>query len=196
MYLDKDIIKEGNLDLRRTAEKVSIPLTSADKEVLRNLYEYVVVSAIPELVSEYAIKPGVGLAAPQVDVNKRMFAIHVDDFLDNNKKYLWAVVNPEIISHSNELTYLPGGEGCLSITRTVEGVTPRYNKIKIKCYLYDFKTNKLQFITRELEGYPAIVFQHEYDHLNGVLFVDKLEEPNNNIMPLFEYESNDDNEEV
>lgn len=195
MYLDKDIIKEGNLDLRRTAEEVKLPLSAADIEVLRNLYEYVVISAIPELVKQYNIKPGVGLAAPQVDVNKRMFAINVDDFLDDNKRYLWAVVNPKIVAHSNELTYLPGGEGCLSVTREIEGITPRYYNITVKCHLYDFKTNKLKFITKELEGYPAIVFQHEFDHLNGVLFVDNIENNPKNIEPLFDYETDDNNEE-
>lgn len=192
MYFDKDIIKEGNLDLRRTAKKVNIPLSATDIEELRGLYEYVVVSAIPELVEKYGIKPAVGLAAPQIDVNKRMFAINVTDFLDDNKKYTWAVINPVIVSHGKEVTYLPGGEGCMSVVRETEGITPRYNSIVVKCHLYDFSTNKLQFITKKLVGYPAIVFQHEFDHLNGVLFVDKLNESLPDAHPLFEYDEEED----
>lgn len=175
MYLEKNITKEGNPVLRRKCEPVKLPLSSEDLEVLKGLHEYEVVSQDDELVKKYGIRPGVGIAAPQVGVNKRMFAIECDDFLDNNKHYSLCVVNPEIVEKSRELTYLPNGEGCLSVDRETCGVVARPYKIVVKTYLYDFEKNKLQFKTLRLEGYPAIVFQHEYDHLDGILFVDKLQ---------------------
>ena len=193
MYFSNDIVKEGNEVLREIAKPVTLPINKEDLETLKNLHEYVVVSQIDELVEKYKIRPGVGIAAPQVGVSKRMFAVEFDDFMNENKHYSYSVVNPQIIKHSKEMTYLPCGEGCLSVDRETCGITPRYYKIVVKTYLYDFTTNKMQFKTLELEGYPAIVFQHEYDHLDGVLFVDKLMNEKDalkkNIKPLWEDEN-------
>ncbi len=193
MYLNKDIVKEGNQILRNKSAKVGLPLSNADLECLKGLYEYVVISSIDELVKQYDIRPGVGIAAPQVGVNKRMFAINAVDFLDeNHTKYLFAVINPTIIQKSKEMTYLPGGEGCLSVDRPTDGlVTPRHYAITAKCSIFDFKTNKIKTVTLKLEGYPAIVFQHEYDHLDGILYTDKMykeSELDSNIFPLYETE--------
>jgi len=202
MYLEKDITKEGNPVLRKVCEEVKLPLSEEDLNVLKGLHEYEVISQIDELVKKYGIRPGVGIAAPQVGCDKRMFAIECDDFLNNNKHYSFCVINPKIIERSKELTYLPDGEGCLSVDRPTCGIVPRPNKIVVKTWLYDFETNKLQFKTLRLEGYPAIVFQHEYDHLDGILFVDKLTtreelEKDKSVVsfPLFEYEDEEEGEE-
>ncbi|MDE6406987.1 MAG: peptide deformylase [Anaeroplasmataceae bacterium] len=191
MYLNKDIVKEGNQILRNESAKVSLPLSNADFNCLKGLYEYVVISSMDDLVKQYDIRPGVGIAAPQVGVNKRMFAMNALDFLDEKQsRYLFAIINPTIIQKSKEMTYLPGGEGCLSVDRSTEGlVTPRHYAITAKCSLYDFTTNKIKTVTLKLEGYPAIVFQHEYDHLDGILYTDKmytLKELDPNIFPLYE----------
>ena len=70
---------------------------------------------------------------------------------------------------------LPGGEGCLSVDRPTDNlVTPRHFQIVIKSAIYDFQTNKIKNIKMTLTGYPAIVFQHEYDHLDGILYTDKM----------------------
>lgn len=191
MYLNKDIVKEGNQILRNESAKVSLPLSNADFNCLKGLYEYVVISSMDDLVKQYDIRPGVGIAAPQVGVNKRMFAMNAVDFLDEKQpRYLFAIINPTIIQKSKEMTYLPGGEGCLSVDRSTDGlVTPRHYAITAKCSIYDFNTNKIKTVTLKLEGYPAIVFQHEYDHLDGILFTDKmytLKELDPNIFPLYE----------
>jgi peptide deformylase len=88
------------------------------------------------------------------------------------------------------MVYLPGGEGCLSVDRCTDGlVTPRHNKITIKSAIYDFNTNKVKNVTLNLEGYPAIVIQHEYDHLDGILFTDKMfKESEIEALPLYEFE--------
>lgn len=191
MYLNKDIVKEGNQILRNKSAKVSLPLSNADFNCLKGLYEYVVISSMDDLVKQYDIRPGVGIAAPQVGVNKRMFAMNAVDFLDENQtRYLFAIINPSIIQKSKEMTYLPGGEGCLSVDRSTDGlVTPRHYAITAKCSIYDFNTNKIKTVTLKLEGYPAIVFQHEYDHLDGILYTDKmytLKELDPNVFPLYE----------
>ena len=194
MYLSKDIVKEGNQILRNTSTKVNTPLSSEDLECIKGLYEYMLVSENDTLVEQYGIRPGVGIAAPQVGINKRMFAVNFVDFLDEKQtKYLWTVINPEIIEKSVEMVYLPGGEGCLSVERPTDGlVTPRHYAITVKFQTYDFVTKKIKTIKKTLEGYPAIVFQHEYDHLFGTLYVDTIideEEANKKKMfPLWETE--------
>lgn len=187
MYLTKDIVLEDAKSLHEKSVECSIPLANEDLKVLEGLHEYVVASQVEDLVKKYGIRPGVGIAAPQVGYNKRMFAVEFDDFLDeNNKHYSLSVVNPKIVAKSKEITYLPGGEGCLSVNRETNGVTPRNYAIVVKGYFYDFIAKKLKFQTLELKGYPAIVFQHEYDHLDGILFTDKLYEKIDNAFPLFE----------
>ncbi len=176
MYLAKDIVKEGNQILKNVSSKVVLPLSSDDLACIKGLYEYMVVSQVDELVEKFKIRPGVGIAAPQVGVNKRMFAMNCTDFLDENQKqYFYAFINPQIIERSKEMVYLPGGEGCLSVDRETEGLlTPRHLKIKVKGAIFDYKTEKLKNVTMTLVGYPAIVFQHEYDHLDGILYTDKM----------------------
>ena len=95
------------------------------------------------------------------------------------------------------MTYLPGGEGCLSVTRpTDQLVTPRHLKIIAKCSLLDIATNKIKTVKLTLFGYPAIVFQHENDHLDGILFTSKMfkvKDLDPSIQPL--YTINEDDEE-
>lgn len=190
MYLEKDIVKEGNELLNQKCEKVVFPLSSSDEACIRGLYEYMVVSAVDELVEKYKIRPGVGIAAPQVGVEKRMFAMNCVDFLDDEQKqYFYAWINPTIVAKSQKMTYLPGGEGCLSVDRETQGlVTPRHASIKVKGTVYDYNTKKLKNISLLLVGYPAIVFQHEYDHLDGILYTSKMfkpEELDKDITPLY-----------
>lgn len=197
MYLAKDIIIEGNQILKNISTRVNLPLSSDDLALAKGLYEYVIVSEIDELVKKYNIRPGVGIAAPQVGVNKRMFAINCTDFLDEKqKKYAFLFINPTIVSKSKEMVYLPGGEGCLSVERDTKGlVTPRHLKITVKSAILDFNTNKIKNVTMTLFGYPAIVFQHEYDHLDGILYTDKMFSLDNiDCEPLFTIEDDEDEE--
>ena len=200
MYLDSDIKKEGSEVVREKCIKVSLPLSKDDLACAKSLYEYVIVSENEELVEKYKIRPGVGIAAPQVGVAKRMFAMNANDFLDEKRtKYCYCVINPEIVAKSDLLVYLPGGEGCLSVDRDTEGlVTPRAYKILVKFVQLDMKTNKVKHVKMELEGYPAIVFQHEYDHLDGIMYVDKMykpEELGDKVLPLYTLNEDEDEDE-
>lgn len=175
MLLMKDIIREGHPTLAQRSEEVTIPLDNETKATLIEMMEFLENSQNPEIGEELGLRAGVGLAAPQINIKKRMIAILTTDE-KNEKLYKLLLVNPTIISHSEALTYLPGGEGCLSVDREVTGLVPRYKKIRIRAYQYLPETDDLRKIVIKVHGYVGVVIQHEIDHLNGVLFVDKLEE--------------------
>ena len=172
MLLMKDLVYEGTESLRETSQDVKLPLSDQDRNSLIEMLGYLINSQDPVKSKELGLRAGVGLAAPQVGINKKMFAILTDD-LEGNLVVL-LVINPKIIKHSKEMTFIPGGEGCLSVTRETCGVTPRYRSIDVDCYLLNLKTNKAEHKHLHLKDYVAIVFQHEYDHLFGTLYVDKL----------------------
>ena len=123
------------------------------------------VKAIAEdLVDTMYSAEGVGLAAPQIGINKRIFVMDCND--EQEKKEYVIAINPEIISFSEDLkTYK---EGCLSIPEITEEVV-RPEKVIVS---YEDLSGKLK--TEKLEGLWATCFQHELDHLNGKLFIDYL----------------------
>ena len=176
MLTMKDIIREGHNTLKQVATPVTLPITKDEIEILNAMHEYIRNSQDPELSTKYGLRPSVGIAAPQINISKRMLAIHTTD--ENSEKlYSYMLINPKIISHSEELTYLETGEGCLSIDREVPGVVPRYKRITVSAHLLDFNGDvtpvKLKF-----RDYVAIVMQHEIDHLNGILFTDRINKEN------------------
>lgn len=192
MILMKNIIREGHKTLETVAKEVKLPLSNADKKLLKDLLNYVKNSQNEEMVEKYGLRPAVGIAAPQVNVSKRMFACHVTDF--DGTLYSYALVNPVLIKKSTQLIYLPGGEGCLSVDRETEGVTPRYQSVTFEALHYDAISDQLIPVKLELEGYIGIVFQHEFDHINGIMFTTKLFESIPNAKPAFEYTYEDEAE--
>lgn len=172
MILMKDIVREGHPALREKAEEVSFPLTDDERKLANDLLQYLKNSHDPEISIDYGLRPGIGLAAPQVNVSKRMFALHIGES-DENEEISFVAINPKIMSHSVEKTYLTSGEGCLSVDRDVEGYVPRYSRISIKAFDIDGKEFK-----KRLKGLAAIAFQHELDHLNGIMFYDHINKLN------------------
>ncbi len=173
MLLMKDIIQDGHPTLRKRAKEVSLPLSKDDLNTLREMMELVENSQNDELVEAYKLRPSVGLAAPQINLSKKMFVMKT---MDENFKHMhkYAVVNPKIISFSEELTYLSGGEGCLSVDEEITGLVKRSKRIKARVSLVDLATGEVTPTILKLSGFPGVVFQHEYDHLLGVLFIDKM----------------------
>ncbi|RSL30427.1 peptide deformylase [Salibacterium salarium] len=169
MLTMKDIVREGHPALRQVAEEVLLPPSDEDKETLRQMLEFLKNSQDPEIAEQYELRSGVGLAAPQLGINKRMFAVHVTDDKDN--LYSYGLFNPKITRHSVETTHLEGGEGCLSVDRDIPGDVPRYKRITLEGTTLE--NEKVRLRLREL---PAIVFQHELDHLNGIMFYDRIED--------------------
>jgi peptide deformylase len=171
----KDIIREGHETLRLRAKEVELPLSLEDKETLVQMMDFLVNSQTPEIAEEYELRPGVGLAAPQINISKRMIAVLSMDE-KNEKLYKLLLVNPKIVSHSVQKIYIPGGEGCLSVDRETEGLVARHKKIRVRAHLYEPETDELKKVEIRVSGFVGVVIQHEIDHLNGVLFVDQLQE--------------------
>ncbi|MFB5660747.1 peptide deformylase [Alteribacillus sp. HJP-4] len=169
MITMKDIVREGHPALREVSQEVQLPLSAEDRQTLESMLDFLKNSQNPETAEKYELRSGVGLAAPQLGIKKRMFAMHLTD--DREQEYSYGLINPKIVSHSVELTHLEGGEGCLSVDREVPGSVPRYARITIEAATLEEEKVKLR-----LRGLPAIVFQHELDHLNGVMFYDRIED--------------------
>lgn len=183
MLLYKDIIKEDDGRLIQKSEAVDVPLKDEDIELINTLNEYLENGYNDELAKELDIRPGVGLASVQIGVLKRIFVLYA--YNEKGRLYHFGVVNPKIISESTELTYLPTGEGCLSVDRETEGLVHRSRRITAKFHLYNFNDKSLTEVKVKFEDYIAIVFQHEYDHLNGVLFVDRIDKFNPFFVPEY-----------
>lgn len=171
MITMENIVRDGHPVLRETAEPVELPPTDAEKQQLADMIEFVKNSQNPELAEKYKLRPGVGLAAPQINIKKRMIAVHTEDA--SGKLYSYALFNPKIVSHSVEKSYLTSGEGCLSVDEAIPGYVPRYARIRVKG-----TTLEGENIDIRLKGFAAIVFQHEIDHLNGVMFYDHIDKEN------------------
>lgn len=124
---------------------------------------------IDDMVETMREAPGVGLAAPQVDVSLRVIVVEFGDEDDEEApKKLYAVVNPEIARTSGETVM--GTEGCLSIPGFV-GEVERLKNVTIKG-----QNRRGQPVRIKAEGWLARIFQHEIDHLNGVLFTDRAKQ--------------------
>ncbi|EHJ06742.1 peptide deformylase [Staphylococcus simiae] len=169
MLTMKDIIRDGHPTLREKANEVKLPLSNEDKETLKAMREFLINSQDDEISKRYGLRSGVGLAAPQINVAKRMIAVYLPDD-GNGKSYDYMLVNPKIMSHSIQEAYLPTGEGCLSVDENIPGLVHRHHRVTIKAKDIDGNDINLR-----LKGYPAIVFQHEIDHLNGVMFYDHID---------------------
>ena len=160
---------------------MSFPTAVGFMKKLNDMMEYLELSQDDEKAIELDIQPGVGLAAPQLGILKKMFVVLTADEKGNLHKY--ALVNPQLVSHSVAKSYLSGGEGCLSVDREVKGLIHRPKKIRVQGYVYDFEKNEAVLKTIVLKGYLAVVFGHEFDHLNGILFVDRVNKENPFFVP-------------
>lgn len=170
MILMKDIIRDGHPTLRKKAEEVPFPLNQNHAQLAEDLLNYVKMSQNPVQSEEFGLRPGIGIAAPQVNQSLRMFALHITE---NDELLSEVFINPKIKSHSIEKTFITSGEGCLSVDEEIEGYVPRYARITIEA-----KNTSGETITKRLRGLKAIAFQHELDHLNGIMFYDHINKAN------------------
>ena len=165
------ILDEVDKRLREVSKEVTFPLSKEDKKNVEDMITYLTMSQIEEYAQKYDLRAGMGLAYIQIGIPKRIFVI-VEELEDQTfKNYI--IINPRIVSHSEEMIYVGEGEGCLSINRDVEGIVPRYARITVEAQ--DLDGNTFQIRVRED---IAIAFQHEIDHLNGILFIDKIDPKN------------------
>jgi peptide deformylase len=151
--------------LRRKAK----PITRFDKNLQ---------TLIDDMIETMRDAPGVGLAAPQVNISEQLIVVEYsededdEDFDETEErparpKKLFVMINPEIVKASEEKVL--GVEGCLSIPG-IQGEVERHEAIQVKGLNRFGKPQKLK-----LDGWMARIFQHEIDHLNGVLFTDLAE---------------------
>jgi peptide deformylase len=179
-----DIIREGNPTLREVAQPVDLPLSDEDILLGEKMLEFLRNSQDPEIAEKMDLRGGVGLAAPQLDISKRILAVLVpneptfdeeDNEIPPKEPYALNMVmyNARIISESVEEAALATGEGCLSVDREVPGFVPRHARVTIEYYDRNSEKQKIR-----LKGYNAIVPQHEIDHTDGILFYDHIDAEN------------------
>lgn len=141
------IVKDPDPILRKKAKPVT-KINASIRKLLDDMTE-----------TMYAA-PGVGLAAPQVGVSKRVIVVDPQD----GSGQLYQLINPEIVKAEG---WVEGTEGCLSIPGMVGDVW-RYEKVQVVAL---DRTGKKVWI--DAEGWLARIFQHEIDHLDGILYTDK-----------------------
>lgn len=172
MFKQCDILDDRkSKTLRKVSEEVKFPMDEKDILLMNDMIMYLRLSQDEDYASKNNIRAGMGLSAVQLGVLKRFFVISYkkeDGTFDEFK-----VVNPKLISNSEELIYVEEGEGCLSINRYVEGIVPRYARISVE-YYDEFGNKKTVRVREEM----AVAFQHEIDHLNGLLFPDRIDKKN------------------
>lgn len=144
------IIKIGHPTLRKNAQRVE-------------KFDQDLIDLVQKMIETMRINEGIGLAAPQVNVLSRLFVI--DRKLINEEWEAQAYINPEILDTQGLDTY---EEGCLSIPG-IRAEVDRPFKIWVK-----YQTVEGKVVEEKLEGLLARVFQHEYDHLDGILFIDRI----------------------
>lgn len=167
----KDILDEKDRRLRQISKDVQFPLSKKDKETIEEMVEFLRNSQIDELAKKYDLRPGMGLAAIQLGIPKRYFVV-VHEY-EEGQFETYVLINPRMISNSVEKIYVDMGEGCLSVNRPVDGIIPRYARATMEAY--DIEGRKINVRAREE---LAIAFQHELDHLNGILFTDHIDPKN------------------
>ena len=167
MTMKLKIVKDNNPIMRKKSLPVEMPLSNKDKETLDAMLDYLRRSQDEEYAKKHNIQAGVGMAAIQIGLLKRMFVIYYET---ENGIVQYQLVNPQILETSVKKCALEAGEGCLSVPNHHEGLVHRYYKIKMRAY--DALTN--EDIILSAQGYDAIVLQHEYDHLDGKFYYDRI----------------------
>jgi len=168
MFKQRDILDEKNKILRKKSEEVTFPMDKKDIDLAHDMVKYLKLSQDDEYANKHGIRGGMGLAFVQLGILKRIFVIANKNEDETFTEHI--IINPKIISHSEEQVYVEEGEGCLSVNRETYGIVPRYARITVE--YQDFEGNKKTVRVREE---IAIAFQHEMDHLDGILFVDKID---------------------
>lgn len=151
-----EVVRLGHPTLRRVADAVpeqdfgSGRLVELGRDLVRTMFD----------------EEGVGLAAPQVAEGLRLFAYWVPESDDQPAVEPTVLVNPEIRPVGE--ARVDGWEGCLSIPE-LRGIVPRFERLKVKA-----QTVEGEPVSFTADGFHARVIQHEYDHLDGIVFLDRM----------------------
>lgn len=163
------ILEDSNEFLSKKCKDVVFPLNSKDSLLVNRMVNYID-ACFENRDSEYGIRSGIAIAAPQVGCDKKIIYVH---FLDEHEKeHRLLLANPEIVAASVASCYLKDGEGCLSVQKDHRGHVKRFNRIRVKA-LDMLNNNKA--ITINAEGLLSICLQHEIDHLSGILYYQRID---------------------
>lgn len=159
------IVRMGNPVLRRVAYPIPLPAMGGFDDDIRQL--------VADMVETMFDAPGIGLAAPQVDSGRRIIVFRVPPERASGEPAdvpmgPQVLINPEFVALGTEKVL--GWEGCLSIPG-LRGVVPRYRRIRYRGY--DLEG---ELVEREAANLHARVIQHELDHLDGVLYPDRMDD--------------------
>ena len=175
-----DIIREGNPTLRAVAEDVTFPLSDEDIILGEKMMQFLRNSQDPVIAEKMGLRGGVGLAAPQLDISKRIIAVLVpnpEDAEGNPPKEAYSLqeimYNPKVVAHSVQDAALGDGEACLSVDRDVPGYVVRHARVTVEYFNKEGEKQRVK-----LRGYNSIVVQHEIDHTNGIMFYDRINKDN------------------
>ena len=168
MFKKLNILDEKDSRLRKISKDATFPLSDEYKDLIQRSIDELTYSQIEELAEKYDLRPGMGLAFPQLGINERIIVI-VHEYEDG-KFNNYVFVNPKIVSYSDEMIAAEVGEGCLSVNREVEGHVKRHARVTIEGF--DVDGNKIKVRAREE---LSLAFQHEIDHLDGILFYDRID---------------------
>lgn len=165
------ILDEKHKILHQKSSDVTFPVSKEDRRLAEDTIKYLEMSQDEKIAEKYDLRAGMGMAFVQLGKLKRIFVIANERENHTFEEYI--IINPKIISQSEELIYVGEGEGCLSVNRPVEGIVPRHARVTVE--YYDYEGNKKTIRVRED---LAVAFQHEIDHLDGILFTDKIDPKN------------------
>ena len=146
------------------------PILRQQAQLVDNVRDERIQKLIDALRVTAAASNGVGIAAPQVSESYRLFIVASRPNVRYPNAPLMeptAMINPQIIAHSTER--VKGWEGCLSLPG-IRGLVPRYQAIEV-----EYITRDGQLHQQEFTDFVARIFQHEYDHLDGIVFLDRVE---------------------
>ena len=152
----RDIIREGNPTLRAVAEEVSFPLADEDILLGEKMMQFLHNSQDPVMAEKLGLRGGVGLAAPQLDISRRIIAVLLPNPEDENGN------SPQEAYALKEVMYNP---------KIVPGYVVRHARVTVDYFDKDGEKHRVK-----LKGYKAIVVQHEIDHINGIMFYDRINE--------------------
>lgn len=172
MILYKDILDEKHKILHTKSKPVTFPLSADIIKLADDMKDYLYNSQKPEVCDKYNLRPGMGLSPVQLGKPLRFFVIVFEKEEGLFDEY--EIFNPEIVSVSDEEIFVYEGEGCLSVNRPTDGPVLRHARCTFKGK--DRNGNDTKIRVREE---VAIAFQHELDHLNGILFTDKIDPKKN-----------------
>lgn len=159
------IVEMGDPILRTNCRPISDPTSDAARRLVQ-----VMVQTLKE-------QKGIGIAAPQIGVDSQVFIVAPDQVIQPPYTTLntgLVVFNPTITILSDDVTY--EWEGCLSIPG-IRGYVPRQCHIMI-----DYTNIKGESVSEEYDGFTARIFLHEFDHLSGTLFIDRIEDPKQDLI--------------